>query len=87
MIKKKQVMVMVKISIISAGLTEMDERLDYADKSQPIREHDYTVCMVCLEICPEGAILIESANQEWHEKAAGTRVMMKSTSVNPHAHD
>ena len=80
-------MVMVKISIISAGLTEMDERLDYADKSQPIREHDCTVCMTCQEICPEGAIFVESANQEWHEKAAGTYVMMKSTSVNPHAHD
>jgi ferredoxin len=83
-------MVMVKISIISAGLTEMDERLDYTDKSQLIREHDCMVCMVCMacqEICPEGAILTESANQEWHEKAAGTYVMMKSTSVNPHAHD
>ena len=80
-------MVMVKISIISAGLTEMDERLDYADKSQPIRKHDCTVCMTCQEICPEGAILIESANQEWYEKAAGTYVMMKLTSVNPHPHD
>ena len=80
-------MVIVKISIISAGLTEMDEILDYTDKSQPIREHDCTVCMTRQEICPEGAILIESANQEWHEKAAGTYVMMKSTSVNPHAHD
>ena len=69
------------------GLTEMDERLDYTDKSQPIREHDCTVCMACQEICPEGAILIESANQEWHEKATGTYIMMKSTSVNPHAHD
>ena len=39
------------------------------------------------EICPEGAILIESANQEWHEKASKTYVVMKSTSVNPHAHD
>jgi len=68
-------------------LTEMDERLDYTDKSQPIREHDCTVCMTCQEICLKGAILIESANQEWHEKAAGTYVMMKSTSVNPHAHD
>jgi NAD-dependent dihydropyrimidine dehydrogenase PreA subunit len=46
------------------GLTEMDERLDYTDKSQPIREHDCTVCMTCQEICPEEAILIESANQE-----------------------
>ena len=41
----------------------MDEILDYADKSQPIREHDCTVCMACQEICPEGAILIESAKQ------------------------
>ena len=86
-LKKKQAMVMVKISIISAGLTEMDERLDYTDKSQPIREHDCTVCMACQEICPEGAILIESANQEWHEKAAGTYVLMKSSGNNPHAHD
>ena len=69
------------------GLTEMDERLDYTDKSQPIREHDCTVCMACQEICPEGAILIESANQEWHEKAAGTYVLMKSSGENPHAHD
>ena len=61
--------------------------IDYTDKLQPIREHDCTVCMACQEICPEGSILIESSNQEWHEKAAGTYVMMKSTSVNPHAHD
>ena len=43
--------------------------------------------MACQEICPEGAILIESANQEWHEKAAGTYVLMKSSGNNPHAHD
>jgi formate hydrogenlyase subunit 6/NADH:ubiquinone oxidoreductase subunit I len=43
--------------------------------------------MACQEICPEGAILIESANQEWHEKAAGTYVLMKSSGENPHAHD
>ena len=61
-------MVMVKISIICAGLTEMNERLDYADKSQPIREHDCTVCMTCQEICPEGAILIESANKNSTKK-------------------
>ena len=69
------------------GLTEMDERLDYTDKSQPIREHDCTICMACQEICPEGAILIESANQEWHEKAAGTYVVMPSSGGGPHAHD
>ena len=43
--------------------------------------------MTCQEICPEVAILIESVNQEKQKKAAGTYVMMKSTSVNPHAHD
>ena len=69
------------------GLTEMDERQDYTDKSQPIREHDCTICMTSHEICPEGAILIESDNQEWHKKADGTYVLMKSTFVNPHAHD
>ena len=69
------------------GLTEADERLDYSDKSQPIREHDCTICMACQEICPEGAILIESANQEWHEKAAGTYVVMPSSGGGPHAHD
>ena len=61
-------MAIVKISIISAGLTEMDEILDYADKSQPIREHDCTVCITCQEICPEGAILIQSANQNGTKK-------------------
>ena len=59
---------MVKISIISAGLTEMDERLDYADKSQPIREHDCTVCMTCQEICPEGAIFVKSATKNGMKK-------------------
>ena len=68
------------------GLTEQDERLDYTDKSMPIREHDCTVCMACQEACPTGAILIEQANAEWHEKAAGTYVKMEGGG-NPHAHD
>ena len=61
-------MAIVKISIISAGLTEMDEILDYTDKSQSIREHDCTVCIICQEICSEGAILIESANKNSTKK-------------------
>ncbi|MBL7001310.1 MAG: ferredoxin family protein [Nitrosopumilus sp.] len=68
------------------GLTEATERLDYTDKSQPIREHDCTICMACQEICPQGAIRIEAANLEWHEKAAGTYVKMES-SGGPHQHD
>ena len=69
------------------GLTEQDERLDYSDKSQPIREHDCTICMACQEICPEGAIRIEASNLEWHEKAAGIYVKMPSSGGGPHAHD
>ena len=42
--------------------------------------------MACQEICPQGAILIEAGNLEWHEKAAGTYVKMES-SGGPHAHD
>ncbi|MEK0330039.1 MAG: 4Fe-4S binding protein, partial [Nitrosopumilus sp.] len=69
------------------GLTEASERLDASDKSQPIREHDCTICMACQEICPQGAIRIEAGNQEWHEKAAGTFVVMPSSGGGPHAHD
>ena len=69
------------------GLTEQDERLDWSDKSQPIREHDCTQCMACQEACPEKAIIIEPSYQEYHEKADGTYVVMKSGSENPHAHD
>ena len=68
------------------GLTESDERLDYTDKSQPIREHDCTVCMACQEICPQGAIRIEASNLEWHEKADGSYVKMEGGG-GPHAHD
>ena len=69
------------------GLTEATERLDASDKSQPIREHDCTICMACQEICPQGAIRIEAGNQEWHEKADGTYVKMPSSGGGPHAHD
>ena len=68
------------------GLTEQDERLDKSDKSMPIREHDCTICMACQEACPTGAILIEQANGEYHEKAAGTYVKMEG-SGGPHSHD
>jgi len=68
------------------GLTEATERLDFSDKSQPIREHDCTICMACQEVCPQGAIRIEAANMEWHEKADGTYVKMEGGG-GPHSHD
>jgi len=68
------------------GLTESTERLDASDKSQPIREHDCTICMACQEVCPTGAIRIEAANAEWHDKADGTYVKMEGGG-GPHSHD
>jgi NAD-dependent dihydropyrimidine dehydrogenase PreA subunit len=70
------------------GLTEQDERLDYTDKSMPIREHDCTNCMACQEACPTHAIIIEQSFMTHHEVAdGGSGEAMASGSVNPHAHD
>ena len=52
------------------GLTEADERLDYSDKSQPIREHDCIWCMACVSVCPPQAIKVDQINVEKHESAA-----------------
>jgi ferredoxin len=41
--------------------------------------------MACQEACPEGAILIEASNLEWHEKADGSYVKMPSSGGGPHA--
>ncbi len=68
------------------GKTEQDERLDYTDKSDPIREHDCTNCLACVEACPQDAIIVEQANLEFHEKAAGTYVKMEGGG-GPHSHD
>ena len=38
-------------------------------------------------VCPPQAVLVDQANMEPHEKAAGTFVKMESGSENPHAHD
>ena len=59
---------MVKISIISAGLTEMYERLDYTDKSQPIREHDCTVCMACKKLVLKENFLLNQPTKNGTKK-------------------
>ena len=69
------------------GSTEKEERLDYTDKADAIREHDCIYCMACVSVCPPQAVLVDQANMEPHEKAAGTFVKMESGSENPHAHD
>ena len=52
------------------GSTEKDQRTDYTDKADPIREHDCIWCMACVSVCPPQAIKVDQANQEHHDKAA-----------------
>ena len=52
------------------GGTEKDQRTDYTDKADPIREHDCIWCMACVSVCPPQAIKVDQANQEHHDKAA-----------------
>jgi len=68
------------------GSSVKEERKDYTDKADPIREHDCIWCMACVSVCPPQAIKVDQSNLEAHEKAAGTFTKMETGSVNPHAH-
>ncbi len=52
------------------GSTEKDQRTDYTDKADPVREHDCIWCMACVSVCPPQAIKVDQSNQEHHDKAA-----------------
>jgi NAD-dependent dihydropyrimidine dehydrogenase PreA subunit len=67
------------------GTTEKEERLDFTDKADAIREHDCIWCMACVSVCPPLAVLVDQGNQEFHEKAAGTFQVMASGGANPHS--
>jgi NAD-dependent dihydropyrimidine dehydrogenase PreA subunit len=69
------------------GETEKENRKDFSDKADPIREHDCIWCMACVSVCPPQAVLVDQGNQEWHEKAAGTFKKIEAGTVNPHSHD
>ena len=69
------------------GSSEKEERADYTDKADPIREHDCIWCMACVSVCPPQAIKVEQSNQEAHEKAAGTFTKIEAGTANPHSHD
>ena len=42
------------------GSTDKEGRVDYTDKSDPIREQDCIWCMACVAVCPPQAIKVES---------------------------
>jgi NAD-dependent dihydropyrimidine dehydrogenase PreA subunit len=73
-------------SFAGTGSSVKEERKDYTDKADPIREHDCIWCMACVSVCPPQAIKVDQSNLEAHEKAAGTFTKMETGSVNPHAH-
>ena len=67
------------------GSTEKEERKDFSDKADPIREHDCIWCMACVSVCPPLAVLVDQGNQEWHEKAEGSYQKLGSGAANPHS--
>lgn len=77
----------IKETFEGTGSYEKEERKDYSDKADAIREHDCIWCMACVSVCPPQAVLVDQGNQEFHEKAAGTFQKLGSGQANPHAHD
>ncbi len=54
------------------GSSIKDERKDFTDKADPIREHDCIWCMACVSVCPPQAIKVDQSNVEKHEQAASS---------------
>ena len=63
----------VEVAITSAGTgsTTKEERKDYTDKADPIREHDCIWCMACVSVCPPQAVKVDQSSLEYHEKNRG----------------
>jgi len=70
------------------GKDVKDERKDFTDKADPIREHDCIWCMACVSVCPPQAVKVDQAALEYHEKADGTfnESLSKGSAPPPHAH-
>jgi NAD-dependent dihydropyrimidine dehydrogenase PreA subunit len=54
------------------GSDAKEGRLDYTDKSDPIREHNCIWCMACVTVCPTQAVKVEQSNLQYHEQASQT---------------
>ena len=52
--------------------TDKEGRVDYTDKSDPIREQDCIWCMACVAVCPPQAIKVDQSNMEYHQVADQT---------------
>jgi ferredoxin len=47
-------------------------RIDYTDKSDPIRERDCNWCAACVAVCPPQAIKVDQASLAYHQQADQT---------------
>lgn len=45
----------------NTGLAGQDQRVDYSDKPEPIREADCIWCMACVTVCPTEAIKVDES--------------------------
>ncbi len=54
------------------GSSVKEDRKDFTDKADPVREHDCIWCMACVSVCPPQAIKVDQSNMEHHEKAASS---------------
>src|SRR6476660_10275497 len=79
---------MANATSAGTGSTVKEERKDYTDKADPIREHDCIWCMACVSVCPPQAVKVDQSNLEFHEKASGTfnESLSKGSAPPPHAH-
>ena len=55
------------------GSTVKEERKDYTDKADAIREHDCIWCMACVSVLSATEhVKVDQSSLEFHEKASGT---------------
>jgi ferredoxin len=47
---------------------DREDRKEYTDKSDPVREHDCIWCMACVTLCPTTVIKIDETNLDVHKK-------------------
>ena len=52
--------------------TVKEERKDYTDKADAIREHDCIWCMACVSVVRHRNVKVDQSSLEFHEKASGT---------------
>ena len=78
----------INMTFAGTGSSVKEERKDYTDKADAIREHDCIWCMACVSVCPPQAVKVDQSNLEFHEKASGTynEALAKGSAPPPHAH-